>query len=125
MVGVMIMVISATVFMMAMIEVGLVAMVMTNGGSSGDHGKYGRADGKGDIYRMVVISTASSLQDVCTARDPTLRKTEVMVSTTMVRVLKSMVLIAISDNTDLQLCLFLMILHLAGLQPGSHAAEVF
>lgn len=85
--------------MMAMIEVGLVAMVMTNGGSSGDHGKYGRADGKGDIYRMVVISTASSLQDVCTARDPTLRKTEVMVSTTMVRVLKSMVLIAISDET--------------------------
>lgn len=63
----MIVAILATVLMTAVIEVGLVAMVMINGGSNGDHGKYGRADGKGDIYGMVVISTASSFRDVCTA----------------------------------------------------------
>lgn len=56
-----------TALMMATIEVGLVAMVMTNGGSNGDYGKHDRADGKGDIYGMMVTSTMGSLRDICTA----------------------------------------------------------
>lgn len=51
---------------MAMIEVGLVAMEMTSGGSNSDHAKHGRVDGKGDIYGTAVTSTVSSFQDVCT-----------------------------------------------------------
>lgn len=51
---------------MAMIEVGLVAMEMTHGRSNSDLAKHGRVDGKGDTYGTAVTSTASSFQDVCT-----------------------------------------------------------
>lgn len=60
--------------MAAVIQMVLVAMVMTTSDGSHDHGrnngdsdKYGSGDEKGDIYWLVMTITVSSFQDVCTA----------------------------------------------------------